>query len=84
MGWPSSHKPQFSWGISMDKFIVATRHIYGVWDNLAPALVEARAQYDAGTHEMFQARRGDLVIQYCQPRRVRKSRRPYFGRGLYR
>lgn len=71
----------FARGSPLPADIEGHRHInanptarYSGWDNRAAEIIEARRKYDAGTHDMVQARDGDWLIMYAIPRR----RRPEF------
>ena len=45
------------------------------WDNTEPAIVKARADFEAGTHEMATGRDGKWLILYSIPRRRREPNR---------
>lgn len=45
------------------------------WDNKDEAIVKARADYEAGTHEMATGRDGQWLILYSIPRRRREPNR---------
>lgn len=55
------------------RFVVATgRYVYGYglkWDN-EQAIREAMRKHELGTHEMCQGRDGNVIIQYCVPRKA--------------
>ena len=66
--------------VSLRKYIVAYRSIYGDWPReFREALADARKKFDAGTHEMCQGRDGQHIIQYLIPRLVRTKPRRFFG-----
>lgn len=63
----------------LEQFIVASRRaMAGVWDNDSTEIRDARAAYEAGTHEMATGRDGPWLILYCIPRRY-----PATGRAGY-
>lgn len=61
-------------------FMVARRNVNSrtTWDNEDPAIAQARADYEAGTHEMTTGRDGAWLILYSIPRRKRDPRPDYF------
>jgi len=65
----------------LEQFIVATKGADEAWDNTQPELVDCRADYEAGTHEMCQGRDGDVTIQYSIPRTRNQPRPGYFKQG---
>lgn len=48
------------------------------WDNTDPAVAKARADYEAGTHEMATGRDGGWLILYSIPRKRVQPRPNYF------
>lgn len=73
----------------LKKFIVSIRHVtdpgWPIRDR--QALERARQCYDAGTHEMYQGRFGNWIVQYLQVRKRRVKEREYFqpttlGQGM--
>lgn len=62
----------------LEKFIMATKNANEPWDNNLSELRQARARYEAGTHEMCSGRDGDNIILYCIPRAVVEPRLGYF------
>lgn len=62
-------------------FLVARKKGIGAqWDNNSPAIADARAQYEAGTHEMMTGRDGPWQLLYSFPREVPAAPRPgYFN-----
>lgn len=64
---------------SLQPFAVARKRVTAAWDNTQEAIIEARLDYDAGTHEMFTGRDGDFLTLYSKPRRVPVNRESYFA-----
>lgn len=68
-----------------DKFIIAERYAGTPWPQVGPqakALVQARADYEAGRVELAQRREGRMEYQYAIPRKTRGTVRPgYFENG---
>jgi hypothetical protein len=62
----------------LEKYIVATKNAVDPWDNSLTELQQARARYEAGTHEMCSGRDGDTIILYSIPRAVVEPRMGYF------
>jgi len=63
----------------LEPYVVATRRaLVGVWDNTSDEIRTARAQYEAGTHEMCTGRDGAWLLLYSIPRRY-----PVTGRAEY-
>ena len=62
----------------LQEYIVARKMAYHVWDNEDPAIAEARANYEAGTHDMCTGRDGDWLILYSIPQRRTTPRPDYF------
>jgi hypothetical protein len=48
------------------------------WDNESPGVAEARARYEAGTHEMCFAKDGEWAILYSIPRKVKAPKPEFF------
>ncbi len=65
----------------LEKYIVSTKNATDSWDNSVAELRQARARYEAGTHEMCSGRDGDTIILYCIPRAVVEPRPNYFKHG---
>jgi hypothetical protein len=65
----------------LEQFIAATKNVNDPWDNSKPELRQARARYEAGTHEMCQGRDGDTIILYSIPRAVANPLPEYFRSG---
>lgn len=59
-------------------FAVDRRRAYQAWDNSIPEIANARADYEAGTHEMCTGRDGDWLIMYSIPRTRVTPRPDYF------
>lgn len=68
-GWGS---PEFR------DFAVARKRAHETWDNSTPAIAEARAAYEAGTHDMCTGRDGDWLILYSIPQQRVTPRPDYF------
>lgn len=63
----------------MQQYTVARKRAWEVWDNTNEVIAEARANYEAGTHEMVTGRDGDWLILYMIPRKKREpNREGYF------
>lgn len=59
--------------------IVSVRHCHTNWpEEDRAALQFARQCFDAGTHQMFQGRDGQWIIQYCWPKAKATPPEPYF------
>jgi len=55
----------------IQQYVVARRRAdEREWDNTDPAIAKARADYEAGTHEMATGRDGSWLILYSIPRKV--------------
>lgn len=64
---------------NMQQYIVARKRPWELWDNKVDPVLTARADYEAGTHEMLTGRDGDWLILYSIPRKVvAKDRQNYF------
>lgn len=61
------------------KYTVAKKRAYQVWDNEDKAIEKARADYEAGTHEMCTGRDGSWLILYSIPRQKASPRPNYFA-----
>lgn len=59
-------------------FTVARKRAMQNWDNTDPDIAKARADYEAGTHEMCTGRDGDWLILYSIPRQKVAPRPAYF------
>lgn len=66
----------------MQKYLVARKRPWDVWDNNQPEIAKARADYEAGTHEMITGRDGDWLILYSIPR-VKPQPRPNYFKPVY-
>lgn len=63
----------------LQPFTVARRRVgAGAWDNALPEIAKARADYEAGTHEMATGRDGSWLILYSIPRKRKQPRLGYF------
>jgi hypothetical protein len=60
------------------KHLVARSLAKTSWDNGRPEVAEARAKFEAGTHEMATGRDGPWLLMYAFPRAVVKPRPHYF------
>lgn len=62
------------------KYIIAVRHADNpLWPReYQDAIARARADYEAGTHEMLQGRDRDWFIQYSIPRKKQTEGRKFF------
>lgn len=60
------------------QFLVARKRAHHEWDNEDPLIAQARADYEAGTHEMATGRDGDWLILYSIPRNRPQPRPNYF------
>lgn len=49
------------------RYTVSRKKAWEVWDNDSGAISRARADYEAGTHEMCTGRDGDWLILYSIP-----------------
>ena len=63
----------------MAKFAVGRKKAWEKWDNTEPAIAKARADYEAGTHNMMTGRDGDWLILYSVPQRKVTPRPNYFA-----
>lgn len=63
---------------NLSDYIVARKKAWEVWDNGDPAVAAARANYEAGTHNMATGRDGDWFILYSIPQRKITPRPNYF------
>lgn len=59
-------------------FVVARKKAWENWDNEQPAIAQARAQYEAGTHDMATTRDGDWLILLSIPQQRVTPRPDYF------
>ena len=66
----------------LQKYIVAIAKMHEPWNNRTKEIREARAAYEAGTHEMCQGRDGLNKILYLIPRKRKVKPRKYFSRSL--
>lgn len=70
--------------LELRPYIIATRHVDGVWDNSDSKIKRAREQYDVGLVEMAQAVDAETVILYSIPRQTPDAKRKvYFAREEY-
>jgi len=58
--------------------LVARKRAGDTWDNTDPRIADARAAYEAGTHDMATGRDGDWLILYSIPQRRVTPRPDYF------
>jgi hypothetical protein len=65
----------------MEKYTVCIKHVNEAWDN-QDACAKARADYEAGTHELATGRDGDNLILYAIPRAVPQPRPNYFSASI--
>ena len=49
--------------------LVARKRAHESWDNTSPDIAEARANYEAGTHDMCTGRDGDWLLLYSIPQK---------------
>lgn len=59
-------------------YIVGRKKAWDRWDNQDPLIAQARADYEAGTHDMITGRDGDWLILYSIPVLKKKPRPNYF------
>lgn len=59
-------------------FTVGRKKAWEVWDNNIPSISQARADYEAGTHDMVTGRDGDWLILYSIPQAKVTPRPDYF------
>lgn len=62
----------------LSPYTVARKKAWAVWDNEDPAIAKARADYEAGTHDMMTGRDGDWLILYSLPQAKVTPRPDYF------
>ena len=63
----------------MLKYLVGRRRVTArQWDNSEPAVAKARADYEAGTHELTTGRDGGWLLLYSIPRKRIQPRPNYF------
>ena len=60
------------------KYLVARSLAKETWDNTRPEVSDARAKYEAGTHEIATGRDGPWLLLYLLPRAIVKPRPNYF------
>lgn len=60
------------------KYLVARNLATHSWDNGRPEIADARAKYEAGTHELAIGRDGPYLLMYLFPRAVNQPRPNYF------
>lgn len=65
-------KPEFR------RYLAARSLAAGSWDNKRPEVAEARAKFEAGTHNMITGRDGPYLLLYLFPRAVLQPRPNYF------
>jgi len=63
---------------SLRENLVARSLASEVWDNERPEVADARAKYEAGTHDMATGRDGPYVLLYLFARGVKSPRPDYF------
>ncbi|MFN4091654.1 MAG: hypothetical protein ACK4FG_02005 [Brevundimonas sp.] len=65
---------------NLRRYIVSARHVeFSTWPSQdEEKILQARANYEAGTHEMCQGRDQDWFILYSIPRKVRTGARKFF------
>lgn len=65
-------------------FLVARRKVTDTcWDNNSPEIRQARADFEAGTHNMVTGRDGSWLLMYMFPQEVVTPRRDYFKPAAY-
>lgn len=65
-------------------YLVAKRRVADEgWDNDSPEIKQARADYEAGTHDMVTGRDGGWLLMYLIPRTKIKPRPHYFTPAVY-
>lgn len=60
------------------EFIVARKRCGTAWDNNSAEIINARAQYEAGTHDMMTHRDGNFEFLVSKPNRKVTPRPDYF------
>jgi len=61
------------------RYTVARKRVWDLgWDNKSGSISKARADYEAGTHEMATGRDGEWLILYSIPRTKVEPRPNYF------
>jgi hypothetical protein len=66
----------------MSPYLAARRKVSdGAWDNDSAEIVQARFDYEAGTHDMATGRDGNWLLMYMIPR-VRITPRPDYFRPV--
>lgn len=63
---------------SKRQYLVARSLAKETWDNDRPEVTEARAKYEAGTHDLATGRDGPWVLLYAFPKAVVTPRPGYF------
>jgi transposase-like protein len=65
-------------------FVIAVKRQGSSWpERFSAAIADARAKFDAGTHEMFQTSDNGWVVQYLIPRLKSAGRRHFFSSMEY-
>lgn len=68
----------------MMPYIVARRKVTDPsWDNDSPEIKQARADFEAGTHQMATGRDGNWLLMYMVPQEVVTPRPDYFKPAAY-
>jgi hypothetical protein len=63
-----------------EQYVIAVKRAGSFWPSkYKDVIAEARARFDAGTHEMFQTPNSGWVVQYLIPRRHPTARRSFFS-----
>lgn len=65
---------------NLRRYIISSRHAqHPVWPKADQKKIDdARAKYEAGTHEMCQGRDRNWFVLYCIPRKQRAGARKFF------
>lgn len=62
----------------LQPFIVGKKKVGTAWDNNDPAIAKARADYEAGTHDMMTHRDGAFEFLVSRPQKRATPRPDYF------
>lgn len=63
-------------------YLVAKKKAWEAWENRLPEISDARAKFEAGTHDLATGRDGQWLYLYCFPQ-VKVTPRPgYFKRSV--
>ena len=60
------------------RYLVARNLANSSWDNKRPEVADARAKFEAGTHNMAIGRDGPYLLMYLFPRAVSQPKPNYF------